>query len=430
MTSDADLFAPDFKTQSYWWDQAKPAEDSEQQLPAKVDVAIIGAGYSGLQAAVQTARAGQSTLVLDAEAAGWGCSTRNGGQISTSIKPDLSTLERRYGSEIAKGIIAEGKASLKYIQHFVESEAVDCDFHITGRFHGAHTRRHYDRMARECSTDGLETFMVPRAEQHTEIATDYYHGGMVYPHYASINPGLYHQGLTRIAQTAGAQIISYCRVNDLTRNSGGFALQTAKGMVQAERVIIATNGYTGALTPWHQRRVIPIGSYIIATQEISPDLMDEILPTNRMMTDTRKLVYYYRPSPDRKRILFGGRVSLKETDPLKSGPKLHREMLRLLPQLAGTRISHSWNGFVAYTFDELMHVGHDKGLHYAMGYCGSGVGIASYLGMRLGQQAAGIAEGRTPFDQIPFPSRPFYQGNPWFLAPSILAYRLRDRLGI
>ena len=154
------------------------------------------------------------------------------------------------------------------------------------------------------------------------------------------------------------------------------------------------------------------------------------MPTNRILSDSRKLVYYYRPSPDRRRILFGGRVSLSETDPRRSAVKLHAELVRLFPQLAGIRVSHSWTGLVAYTFDELMHVGNDEGLHYAMGYCGSGVGMASYLGMRIGQQAAGLAQGATAFDGLAFQTRPLYSGDPWFLAPSVLVYRIRDRLDI
>jgi glycine/D-amino acid oxidase-like deaminating enzyme len=184
------------------------------------------------------------------------------------------------------------------------------------------------------------------------------------------------------------------------------------------------------LSPWQQRRVIPIGSYVIATEEIPADVMDRLFPTNRILSDTRKLVYYYRPSPDRKRILFGGRVSLQETDPRKSGPKLLAELVRLFPELADTRISHSWAGIVAFTFDTLMHCGEDRGLSYAMGYCGSGVGMAGYLGSRLGKAAAGLDTDLGAFSQIPFQTRPFYTGKPWFLAPSVAVYRLRDRLGI
>jgi glycine/D-amino acid oxidase-like deaminating enzyme len=200
--------------------------------------------------------------------------------------------------------------------------------------------------------------------------------------------------------------------------------------VRAGKVILATNGYYGPLSPYHQRRIIPIGSYVIATEEIAPKLVDRLFPTDRVLSDTRKLIYYYRVSPDRRRVIFGGRVSLNETDPRKSAVRLHDAMARLFPDLEGVRVSHSWMGFVGYTFDTLAHCGESDGLHFAMGYCGSGVGMASYLGMRMGRKAAGREKTPSALERIAFPTRPFYRGNPWFLAPSIYLYRMRDRFGL
>jgi glycine/D-amino acid oxidase-like deaminating enzyme len=434
MANQNDSFGSDFRPEPYWW-EASPRESDENGMPpSSVDVLIIGAGYTGLHAAVQAARGGAGTLVVDAEAAGFGCSSRNGGQISTSVKPSFATLTQRYGEALAIAILKEGQASLDHVASFVRDEDIACDFGVVGRFHGAHTRGQYDKLARDCETShpGFQTgaFVVPRDRQHAELGTDAYWGGVVFPRHASLDPGRYHSGLLRVARGAGAQIVSHCRVTDIARRTGGFDVATSKGKVRADKVIIATNGYTGPLTPWHQRRVIPIGSYIIATEEISRETMDRLFPTNRILSDTRKLVYYYRPSPDRKRVLFGGRVSLNETDPRKSGPKLLAELVRLFPELSGTRISHSWAGTVAFSFDTLMHCGEDDGLFFAMGYCGSGVGMAGHLGSKLGRAAAGIDKDLGPFSRIPFPTRPFYTGNPWFLGPSVALYRLRDRLGI
>jgi glycine/D-amino acid oxidase-like deaminating enzyme len=156
--------------------------------------------------------------------------------------------------------------------------------------------------------------------------------------------------------------------------------------------------------------------------------MARLMPSNRIVSDSRKVVYYYRASPDRRRILFGGRVSLNETDPRISGRKLLAELVRLFPELAEVRISHSWVGTVAYTFDTLAHVGKHAGVHYAMGYCGSGVSMAAHLGMRIGQQVLGRPEGATGFDHLPFPTVPLYTGKPWFLTASLAYYRWRDGL--
>ncbi len=432
--SGSNLFTENFKAEPYWWENAALMPAGNNQLPDSVDVLIIGAGYTGLHAAIQTARAGRKTVIIDAEAAGWGCSSRNGGQISTSVKPGFAKLKSRYGEQLAMEILSEGQASRDYIEDFIKSEKIDCNFETVGRFHGAHTKGQYEKLARECSEPSnpvfeTEAFVVPKQDQKSELGTQAYYGGIVYPKHASIDPAKYHAGLLEVTRQAGVEIISYCKAEAINREMNSFEIKTTKGIISAKKVVVATNGYTSSLTPWLRNRVISIGSYIIATEEIPEDLMQKLFPTNRILSDTRKLVYYYRPTPDRKRVLFGGRVSLYETDPRKSGPKLHRDLVALFPELKETRISHSWAGFVAYTFDELMHAGERDGIYYATGYCGSGVGMASYLGKRIGQQVADKTKEVTAFGQIPFKGRPYYNGIPWFLAPSVVACRIRDKIG-
>ena len=425
------LFTDDCKAAPYWWDGAPRPALPAVDPPSTADVIVVGSGYTGLCAALQTARAGRETLVFDAGDAGWGCSTRNGGQIGTSIKPGFAELAAKHGAERARAILQEGRRSLAWIGEFVAGENIDCDFRVCGKFVGAHHPREYERLGRGLADQpaGLEVEaqLVPRAEQHDEIGSDFYHGGAVYPGYASLDPAKYHRGLLRRALDAGASVVERCRVDAIERLGDRFRVVTARGTLDARDVVVASNGYTGALTPRLRRRVIPIGSYIIATEPLAPGLVDRLIPRDRMLGDTRRLVFYYRASPDRRRLLFGGRVSFAETDPFVTGPRLHAEMVRIFPELATTRISHSWVGFVAYTFDTLPHLGRDEGVYYAMGYCGSGVGMASYLGTRVGQQLLGLAEGRTGFDGLEFATRPFYTGRPWFLAPSVAYYRWRDR---
>lgn len=424
------MFAPGFKAEPYWWDRTPRPDLPEQSLPSRVDVAIVGSGYTGLSAALQTARAGRDTVLFDAEAAGWGCSARNGGQIGDRVKSSYDELVSSYGKERAFAICKEVQDALAWTGDFIREERIDCDFKVCGRFHAAHQPAAYEMMARKIADQpkGLEVeaYMVPASEQYGELGTDAYHGGVVYPHHASVDPARYHQALLERAQIAGARVFPFCPVTAIAREGEGFRLTTPKGLVLARDVLVATNGYTGNLTPWQQRRVIPIGSYMIATEPLKDGLMDRLFPTDRMVSDSRRLVYYYRTSPDRSRVVFGGRVSLKETDALISGPLLHAELCRIFPDLADVRLSHSWFGFVAYTFDKLPHVGQQDGLYYAMGYCGTGVAMACYLGMRVGQQMLGMKEGRTVFSDLGFQTRPLYYGDPWFLAPSIRYYRWRD----
>jgi glycine/D-amino acid oxidase-like deaminating enzyme len=428
-----DLFAPDYKNAPYWW-EATPRPTLPDVSPlARADVVIVGSGYTGLCAALPIARAGRSTLVIDAEDAGWGCSTRNGGQVSTSIKPGFDDLAPLHGEERAFAMAKEGHNALAFLDSHIRAEAINCNWEHVGRFSGAHNTTQYEALGHKITHQkkGLEVeaHLIPRAEQHKEIGTDAYYGGVVYPAHGSLDPGRYHQGLLERATSAGATVIPHCPAQAIERDGSGFTVTTPKGRIAARDVIVATNGYTAPVTPELRRRVIPIGSYIIATEPLDPALAARLMPKARVISDTRKIVVYYRLSPDRRRILFGGRVALMETDPRVTAPRLHAELTAIFPELAKTRITHSWAGFVAYTFDTMPHLGKwQDGLYYAMGYCGSGVSLASYFGTRIGQQVLGLEEGRTALDGLDFPTRPFYTGMPWFLAPTLIWYRLRDRV--
>jgi len=428
-----ELFSPDYKNAPYWWEATPRPRLPEAMPPAWADVVIVGSGYTGLCAALPIARAGRSTVVLDAEDAGWGCSTRNGGQVSTSIKPGFDDLAPHHGEERAFAMVKEGHNALAFLDAHIRAEAIDCNWERVGRFMGAHNTTQYEALGRKIAKQkkglAVEAHLVSRAEQRNEIGTDVYYGGIVYPAHASLDPAKYHQGLLDRALAAGATVIPHCPVQAIEHDGAGFTVSTPKGRIAARDVIVATNGYTAPVTPDLRRRVIPIGSYIIATEPLDPALAARLMPKARVISDTRRIVIYYRLSPDRRRILFGGRVALMETDPRVTAPRLHAELTTIFPELAKTRITHSWAGFVAYTFDTMPHLGKWRdGLYYAMGYCGSGVSLASYFGTRIGQQVLGLNEGRTALDGLDFPTRPFYTGVPWFLTPTLIWYRLRDRV--
>ncbi len=289
------LFADDVKLTPYWWDHVPRPALPRVTPPAKADVVVIGSGYTGLCAALQTARGGRSTVVLDAEDAGFGCSTRNGGQISTSVKPSYDVLARRYGPEKAFRIKKEGHNSLAWVLSFVAAEGIDCDLRVAGRFHAAHKPAKYEVLAKEIAHQpkGLEVeaHLIPRAEQRRELGTDAYYGGVLYAQHASVDPGRFHQGMLDRVLAAGAVVVPHCPATGIERDGGGFRLAYPGGVIAARNVVVATNGYTGALTRWLQRRVIPIGSYIIATEKLPRELMATLMPRDRIVSDTRKVVY-------------------------------------------------------------------------------------------------------------------------------------------
>jgi glycine/D-amino acid oxidase-like deaminating enzyme len=427
------MFADDYEPGCFWTlDVPLPAAPAEP-LPASADVVIVGSGYTGLTAARETALGGRSTLVLDAGDIGGAASTRNGGQVSFSLKPSHAALARRHGTATATRIYQEGLDAVERLRLLARDEALDCDWRDVGCFIGAHTPRLFRDLARAAETQprGLEVpfEVVPPERLGEMIDTPLYHGGVLYPADAAIHPAKLVRALHGRAAAAGARFRSRCAVHTLARTAGGFDVRTAHGTVRARQVLVATNGYTGSFAPWHRRRVLPIGSYIIATEKLDAAVVERLIPRGRNIGDTRRVVVYVRPSPDGRRIVFGGRAAARETDVTRCVPRLRAMMAEIFPELARVRISSAWMGFVAFTFDTMPHLGEDHGLYYCMGYCGQGIPSATYYGRKIGLAMAGRPGGDSALMNLPFETRPLYGGNPWFLPAAVTWYRLLDRFG-
>jgi glycine/D-amino acid oxidase-like deaminating enzyme len=426
-------FAPNAKMEPYWWEAAPRPALPEPKLPGRTDVVVVGCGYTGVSASLTLAREGREVVTFDAEHAGWGCSTRNGGQIGTKLRLGLGELTNTYGKDRAVAMVKEVTNARNYIEDLIKREAIDCQWNVCGRFVGAHRPGDYDGLAadmpvyqREC---GIDADMVPRSEQHREIGTDAYYGGLLVHNNASLHPGQFHAGMLDRAIKAGVKIAIHCPVSKVERDGNEFIVTHARGTIRAKNVIMATNGYTNAVSPELRRRVIPIGSYVMATEQLPADVMKRLMPKMRVISDTRRVVYYYRASPDGTRFVFGGRVAASETDPAISGPLLHNVLSGIFPEVKDVKITHSWMGFVAYTFDSLPHIGIHDGIHYAMGYCGSGAHMAPYLGHKIALKVLGrTADAATAYDDLKFQARPFYSGTPWFLGAAVMYYNLLDRL--
>jgi glycine/D-amino acid oxidase-like deaminating enzyme len=423
---------PELKLAPYWWDETPCLATPNTVIPASVDAAVVGSGYTGLSAALTLARAGRSVLVLEAEALGSGGASRNQGQMGAVLKRSFSDLVASYGRAKAIAVYREGQAAIAYTQSLIEQEQIACHLVRSGRFVGAYRSADYEALARDLDTLkrelGFEADMVPRAEQHREIGTDFYFGGQVRHRDATLDPARYHRGMLDRAEKSGVTVVAHAPVTAIERDGQGFRLTTPRGRVTARNVVIATNGYTGRVTPELRRRVIPVGAYIITTAPLPPEQVARIMPKARCVHDTRKLIYGIRLTPDRTRLMFGGRASLSETDPRVTTPRLYDRMVRIFPELDGVRITHSWTGYVAFTFQNLPHIGIRDGLHYVLGCCGSGIALGTYLGHKAALRILGDSEAATAFDDLPFETRPFYYGRPWFLHAALAHYRVLDAL--
>ncbi len=429
------IIHPDFKAMPYWWEAWRPtSEGAEGELPGRTAVAIVGGGYAGLTAAIELADNGCEATVIEANEPGSGASTRSGGAVSGGVNVGKSFTGKSIdaGSERAERLISDAADAFSLIERIIARESIDCFWEKRGRFVGAWTPKHYralaGRVAQLNRAANSGCAMLPRERQREEIASDYYYGGMVVERSAKLHPALYYKGLLAAARRRKVAICGSAPVRKIERIGTRWRLETARGTVEADEVVIATNGYTGDATPRLKRRLVPVASHIIATEELSADLAASLIPKGRTLSDTRRVLCYYRMSPDGKRVIFGGRARFTPVEPATSAPILHRFMLARFPQLRGVRITHAWTGNVAFTLDAVPHMGRDDGMHYALGCNGSGVAMMTYLGYQTARKIVGAANCRCAFDTPEFPEHPLYNGNPWFLPLIGGYYRLRDEL--
>jgi glycine/D-amino acid oxidase-like deaminating enzyme len=428
--SEAGLFEQGWSREPYWWEEAPPEPERDVRLPNRADVAIIGAGFTGLSAANELARAGRSVLVLDARAPGEGASSRNDGMVGSGHRLPYDQLVRLYGEARAVAILREGQSALAFTTGVIESEGIDCRFQRTGRFRAAWRAADYERIARDLEAQKrvleLDADLVTRAEQDREVATERYHGGCVYHAHGGLHPALFHRALLGRARAAGAAVHGHTGVRAIERDAGGFCLRTGRGDVRARDVILATNGYTDRAAASLRRHLAPVPSFIIATERLGANRVRSLIPGGRMIVESRSAHCYYRPSPDGERILFGARAALHPVSPERAARRLHAYLVDLFPSFEGVRLSHSWSGYVAFTRQWLPSLGVQDGIHYAAGYCGSGVAMAPYLGYRIAHRLLGTTEGRTAFDDLPFRPWPLASAMPHLMPVATLWHRLKD----
>ena len=429
-----DIFHKDFTPTPYWWEAYRPTAGELVDVPRRARVAIVGGGYAGLSAALELAKHGIDAAVLEANELGSGASTRNGGAVSGGVNVGKSFTGKTLAvdGERVDRMLSDAADAFGLIDRLIDEEQIACFWEKPGRFVGAWARRHYDaqlhRLAMLNAAAQSGAYMVPRERQREEIASDYYFGGMVVERSGKLHPALYYKGLLDASRRRGVPVCARAAVTRIVREGSGWEVKTARGTLSAGDVVVATNGYTGSLTPALLRRVVPIASHIIATEDLPPDLAASLIPRARTLSDTKRVLCYYRMSPDGRRMVFGGRARFTQVDATVSAPILHSYMTDRFPQLRGVKVTHAWTGNVAFTLDALPHMGRRDDLHFCLGCNGSGVAMMTYLGWQTARKIARVANYACSFDTEEFPDHPLYSGNPWFLPVVGGYYRLRDHL--
>jgi len=422
----------DLKEIPFWWDTAPALPDySNHPLSDRADIVVIGSGYTGLSAARTLAQRGANVCVLEKETIGWGASSRNGGQVLTGLAVGPGALIEKLGRERARQLYATSLAAMEFVENLIAAEKIDCEYSRVGHIEAAFKPKHFEHYQREQELLAREfnhpVKLLNRSAQRIELGTDFYHGLLIDERSGGVHPAKYVRGLALAAERSGAQLHEKTPALRIERDGSKFKIVTPRGSIAAQDVLIATNGYTDAVAPKIRRRVIPIGSYIIATEPLPTDLAAKMLPRRRVVYDSKNFLAYLRLSAD-NRLLFGGRAEYKPSTPQttrQSVDILRRSMIEVFPELANTRIDYSWSGNVCFTFDRLPRAGRMDGLHHALAYAGHGVALATYLGAQMAEIISG-GSGNNPFADLPFNPIPLYDGRPWFMPLGAWWYKFLD----
>ena len=428
------------KEKNYWLETvAEPAKGATGALPDRVDVAVIGGGFCGLSAARTLAQRGVQVALLEAESLGWGASCRNGGMVLTGMKLPVPTLIKRYGREVVQRMYAASLESIDLVERIVQEEGTDCDFSRCGHLEVACKQSHFDdyaaAAARIKNEFNHELRIIPKNALQSEIGSQIYFGGMVDETSAGVNPARYVHGLAKAAQRHGACLFDHTRVTEVSSQSNGangrFHVETTRGSLTAKEVLLASGAYTTEATPSLRKKVIPIGSYIIATEVLPDPLAAEVSPRNRMIYDSKHFLYYYRLTPD-NRMLFGGRAAFfpeSETTVRESAELLRQGMIEVYPQLRNTKVEYVWGGTLDFVMDVMPHSGKIDGMYFAVGFAGHGVAAATWMGAKLAGVICGDPDDN-PFSRIAFPSAPLglRSGHTWALPLAGAYYKVLDWL--
>lgn len=420
---------------SYWLDTSEPFVSRSPDVPdGSCDVVVVGAGITGTAAALALAKKGARVMVCEAETVGHAASGRNGGMCNNGFAQDYASLSQRIGTELANRLYLAFDAGVDTVERLIREESIDCDFVRTGKLKLAAKPEHYDKLARSqallAASVDPDTRLLTKAELCDEIGSNHYHGGLIFEKSAGMHVGRYVRGLAKAAESRGAYILERTPVLGLQRGSRcGYVVRTPRGEICAPQVLLASGISQIGPLGWIRRRIVPVGAFLIVTEPLPQELLDRLLPTRRMATDTKNFVNFFRVTPD-NRMLFGGRARFATSNlrsDEKSGLILRQQMATVYPELTDVRIDYCWGGMVDMTANRLPRAGQRDGVYYSMGYSGHGTQMATLMGTLMAEIMDGRAD-LNPWKDFDWPAIPGHFGKPWFLPLVGAWYRLKDGL--
>lgn len=400
----------------------------------EIDVCVVGGGFSGLSAAIHMARAGRQVTLLESARIGWGASGRNGGQLINGLNAGLDTIEKRFGESSAQfmGSVLQEGASI--IRDFISDYSIECDLKSRSIFVAFNARQMQALEAKQrlWATHGMNDHeMLDRSALAAHVGSSRYCGGMVDHSGGHLHPLNLALGEARALEQLGGVIHEQSRVLSIESMHDKPVVVTAEARLRCNTLVICGNAYLGKSVPELSSRVMPVSTQVMATEPLSDDLAEQILPSDSCVEDVRYILDYYRLSAD-KRLLFGGGTVYGGTDPADVEAKLRPNMEKVFPQLKSVKVTHAWNGNFALSFSRVPQLGKlGPSTYYAMGYSGHGVTGSHLFGRLIAEAAAGNVER---FDQIAkLPWYPFPGGQRFGAQYSTVGswwYGLRDAVGL
>jgi len=420
-----------------FWSVSAPAPKSysNKPLPGKTDVVVVGGGYTGTSAALQLAKNGARVTLLEAQTIGWGASSRNGGQALSCLHYTLTHLIKIHGRERAREMFLAAVQAANTVEEIVLEEKIECDYARCGNIEAANKPSHFDALKKEQEilheVADYNVQILSKSEMASELGTALYHGLMINPRSGSVQPAKFVQGMALAAEGAGADIHEGTRVLGIERIGNfhahdgiRFKVRTERGDIAAREILLAANAWVGNIVPQFRQRVFPAESFVIATEPLPKKLIRQLIPKGRVAYDTRRVLAYYRLSPD-GRMVWGGEGTFTGASPRININTLKRGMIKVFPELAGFKIDYFWSGTLGLTLDENSHAGQVDGMWYSMCYVGHGVSLATYLGQQMANGILGRASNN-PFTGLHMPLVPPYQDKAWFVNIGRVWYQFLD----